>query len=183
LIQFVRSGDTIFHFDRACKAIVAHSTSTGRARRCTLAWSKPARFAHLNPAVAEPMPSWSVDLEPASALDDVLTIAQIARLQSELFPDLRDLEDAVGAPIYYPFEMGSEAGTHLLAGQVFKIPALFVAACPALARAAGPVSGVGRAASTHPSRCLPVPCRSPRARGSRSDACGQAPRRGGSALS
>ena len=65
-----------------------------------------------------------------------ITAEEIARVQWDLFPALRALEDRVGDPIYYPFAMGSPHETHMLPGRFFKLPALFVESFPALSAAA-----------------------------------------------
>jgi hypothetical protein len=53
---------------------------------------------------------------------------------------LRALEDEVGDPLYYPFEMGNREATRPLPGYVFKLPAVFVRAFPELASAAARVA-------------------------------------------
>jgi hypothetical protein len=80
------------------------------------------------------MPSWAIRLERSAPLDRVVHCDEIARIQWDLFPALRALEDKVGEPIYYPFAMDSASDTRLLAGYVFKLPVLFVECFPALAR-------------------------------------------------
>jgi hypothetical protein len=80
--------------------------------------------------------SWVIELERATALDNNVPFDQIARIQSEQFPALRAFEDEVGGPLDYPFAIGDPSETRLLAGHVFKLPALFVEWFPPLARVA-----------------------------------------------
>ena len=53
-------------------------------------------------------------------------LTEVARVQWELFPALRALEDRSGGPLYYPFELGMKEITRPLSGYVFKLPAVFV---------------------------------------------------------
>src|SRR5690348_9115846 len=133
LIRHVRSGDVVFLFDAERDAIVAWTFARGSVRKRRMVWATPGRGANPQPPWLEAGPSWAVRLEPPRALDGVVSLGLIARLQSELFPALRRLEDVVGEPLHYPFAMGSLHETHLLPGSVFKLPAVFVEACPALA--------------------------------------------------
>ena len=137
LIRYVRDGDAVFHFDMTRQAIVAWSAARGRVLKRPLAWSRTGCAWDAGKTWTESLPSWTVDLEPAVTIADVVSLDHIARLQYELFPALRTLEDTVGESLHYPFSLGSPVETHLLAGRVFKLPALFVAACSPLARAAG----------------------------------------------
>ena len=136
LITHVRPGDTLFHFDPAACAITACSTVAGRARRRRLAWPHGGRCAcppdRALPAVA----SWAVGLTSTRLLEVPVPAARVAETQWELFPALHALEDSVGGALHYPFSMSGPSETHVLAGWVFKLPALFVMAIPALARAA-----------------------------------------------
>jgi hypothetical protein len=91
-------------------------------------------------AFSESVPSWVVDLHPFTPLEAAVALPDIARVQWSLFPELRALEDRVGEPLYYPFEMGSRDATRPLSGYVFKLPAVFIQAFPELERATGRVA-------------------------------------------
>jgi hypothetical protein len=134
LIRHVADGDVVFHFDAVRQAIVARSVVRGRVLRRRLAWSRSARHRDPGQAWTESLQSWAVGLQESVPLADPVSMAHIARLQYDLFPALRTLEDTVGASLHYPFSLGSPVDTHVLAGHVFKLPALFVDACPMLAR-------------------------------------------------
>ena len=136
LITHVMDGDVVFHYDETRQAIVAWSTSRGRARRKRMAWSRRTPGPRAERAASHLLPSWVIDLEPSTPLDGAVAADQIARTQWDRFPALRAFEDRVGEPLYYPFTMGSPTGTRLLPGHVFKLPALFVEWFPALARVA-----------------------------------------------
>lgn len=147
LIRHVADGDLVFLFDEEREAIVAWSLARGGVSKRRLAGSRPGHRPDPEPARRARQPCWTIRLEPPRALEEVVSLEHIARLQSELFPALRGLEDRVGDPLHYPFALGRSDATHLLAGRVFKLPALFVAACPALARAAGALGPAGRRAA------------------------------------
>jgi hypothetical protein len=136
LIACVKDGDVVFQYDETRQAIVAWSTSRGRARKKGLFWSRQADGQDPEQSAPRLLPSWEIGLEKPSLLDDVVPLEQIARIQWDLFSALRAFEDKVGQPLYYPFAMGSPSETHLLAGYVFKLPMLFVVCFPALARVA-----------------------------------------------
>jgi hypothetical protein len=136
LITHVKDGDAVFHYDEAQRAIVAWSTSRGRARKRRLDWSMSEQGQDPEDAPPRLLPSWTIGLEGSTLLDSVVPLDEIARIQWDLFPALRAFEDKVGEPLYYPFAMGSPSDTHLLPGYVFKLPALFVEQFPALARVA-----------------------------------------------
>jgi hypothetical protein len=134
-ITHVKDGDVVFHYDEARQAIVARSIARGRARKRRLDWSGRERGQDPEGAPPRMLPSWTIGLEGSTPLDNVVPLDEIARIQWDLFPALREFEDEVGEPIYYPFAMGSPSDTHLLPGFVFKLPALFVERVPALVRA------------------------------------------------
>ncbi len=136
LLRHVGDGDVVFHYDVARAGIVAWSASQGRVRKQSLAWQRNGA----EPSASRTVPSWTIGLKRATPLEPIVTLARIARIQSDLFPALQSFEDGVGAPLDYPFAMGSAETTHVLAGRVFKLPALFVAACPELTAAAERVS-------------------------------------------
>jgi hypothetical protein len=150
-ITHVKDGDAVFHYDEARRAIVAWSTSRGRARKRRLDWSRGGQGQHPEDAPPGLLPSWTIGLEGSTPLDNVVPLDEIARIQWDLFPALRAFEDKVGEPLYYPFAMGSPTDTHLLPGYVFKLPALFVEQFPALARVAEQVrwSVVARTRAAH----------------------------------
>jgi hypothetical protein len=133
LVAHVRDGDAVLHYDEERQAIVAWSIAKGRVRKRNLYWSDGARGP--NPDCAEPYlrPSWAIGLAGSTMLEQPVPIEHIARVQWDLFPALRALEDEVGEPLYYPFSMGSRAESKLVSGGVFKLPALFVESFDGLA--------------------------------------------------
>lgn len=132
LIKHVRGGDVIFHYDAAQGGIVAASVCHGRVENRWLSWSTVAG----NNVEEGRMRSWSIGLDPPTLLDAVVPLSEIARIQWSLYPALRALEDEVGDPLYYPFEMGSQRDTRPLPGYVLKLPAILVHGIPGLASAA-----------------------------------------------
>jgi len=135
LITHVKSGDVVFHYDPSQQAITSCSLAKGRVVKEHLSWSLPAGSEGegvTNHRVA----SWRIDLERSTELAAAVPLDEIAKIQSSLFPSLRALEEEVGDPLYYPFEMGSAQATHLLSGYVFKLPEVFVNGFPELESAA-----------------------------------------------
>jgi len=135
LITHVKSGDVVFHYDASQGGITACSVAKGAVGKKELDWPLPGRFES-NGVTSQRLPSWGIRLERSTELAAAVPLEEIARTQSCLFPSLRALEEEVGDPLYYPFEMGSPHATHPLSGFVFKLPGVFVFGFPELARAA-----------------------------------------------
>jgi len=133
LITYVRGGDVIFHYDATQNGIVAASVSHGRVSKRQLFWPMPAGSEGEE---VRKLRSWRIGLRQSTVLDAVVSPGEIARIQWNLFPALRSLEDEVGDPLYYPFEMGDRQDTRPLPGYVLKLPAILVHAIPGLASAA-----------------------------------------------
>jgi hypothetical protein len=130
LVAYLPPRDVIFHFDRSAHAITSWSRAKSPPQRRELGWS----FG--GDREASRRATWEVKLRDRRMLDAPITVEEIARVQWDLFPALRALEDRVGDPIYYPFALGSPDETHMLPGRFFKLPALFVESFPALSAAA-----------------------------------------------
>ncbi len=133
LITCVRNGDVVFHYDAAQSGIVAASLAHGRVGKRQLFWRMPTGSEDES---IRKLRSWRIGLRQSAVLDAVVSLGEIARTQWSLFPALRALEDEVGDPLYYPFEMGNQEDTRPLPGYVLKLPALLVDGIPGLARAA-----------------------------------------------
>lgn len=137
LITHVKDGDVVFHYDASQQAIAAWSVSQGRVEKRDLSWAPSgAQEAGGDRTVS----SWSIGLRHSTRLDEPVSLYDIARVQWDLFPSLRALEDEAGTSLHYPFEMGDRRSTRPIAGYVFKLPAVFVQSFPELARVAGNVS-------------------------------------------
>ena len=135
LIKHVEDGDVVFHYEAGEQAIVAWSTAQGHVERKELSWPLPEGCAGED-VTHQIQPSWAIRLRQPTRLEAVVSLSEIARSQWELFPSLRALEDEVGDPLYYPFDMGNREVTRLLSGYLFKLPAILVQGVPALASAA-----------------------------------------------
>src|SRR4029079_10597004 len=131
LIKHVRGGDVVVHYDAVKAGIVAASVCHGRVENRQLSW--PAAGSNVQESSVR---SWSIGLRSSTSLDEVVPLSQIARTQWSLYPALRALEDEVGDPLYYPFEMGNQLATRPLSGYVLKLPAILVDGIPGLATAA-----------------------------------------------
>ena len=135
LITHIESGDVVFHYDPSQRGITACSVAKGGVRKRELDWPPPGRFER-NGVTSHRLPSWGISLERSTELGANVPLDEIARIQSSLFPSLLALEEEVGDPLYYPFELGSPQATHPLSGYVFKLPEVFVKGFPELASAA-----------------------------------------------
>ncbi len=141
LITYVKGGDVVFHYDSSQEAIIAWSVAHGRVEKQRLPWPSPSASTGAG-STHELLPSWGIPLQRSTTLDVALPLQEIARTQWSFFPSLRALEDEVGYPLYYPFEMGNREATRPLPGYVFKLPAVFVQGFSELANAARRVDRV-----------------------------------------
>ena len=134
LITHVKDGDVVFHFDALQESIVAWSIPYGRVEKMQLSW--PLAASHAEGATSRRLLSWAIGLRQFTPLGAAVPLREIAQIQWSLFPSLRALEDEVGGPLYYPFEMGIREATRPLSGYVFKLPSVLVHGSPELASAA-----------------------------------------------
>ncbi len=131
LITCVRGGDVIFHYDAAQSGIAGASLAHGRVGKGRLGW--PVSSGSDGEEEIRKVRSWRIGLRHSTLLESVVPLREIAQIQWSLFPALRSLEDEVGDPLYYPFEMGNREDTRPLAGYVLKLPAMLVREVPGLA--------------------------------------------------
>jgi len=135
LITHVKDGDVVFHYDALQESIVAWSIPYGRVEKMQLSW--PLAESHAaEGATSQRLLSWAIGLRQFTPLGAAVPLREIAQIQWSLFPSLRALEDEVGGPLYYPFEMGIREATRPLSGYVFKLPSVLVHGSPELASAA-----------------------------------------------
>jgi len=137
LITHVKEGDVVFHYDASQQAISACAVSQGRMDKRHLSWAPTGSTEYGDHWVR---PSWSIGLRHCTPLDEPVSLYEIARVQWDLFPRLRALEDEAGFELHYPFEMGDRRKTRPISGYVFKLPAVFVQSFPELSRAASSVA-------------------------------------------
>ena len=123
LPAYVPRRDVVFQYDVESQAIAAWSRAKGPATRQDAARPRSGRHEgddHSRRA------SWLLKLHGWRLLHTPVMAEEIARVQYDLFPELRSLEEEVGDPLYYPFAMGNPAKTHPVPGRFFKLPAVFV---------------------------------------------------------
>ena len=135
LITHVKGGDIVFHYDASLRAIVAASIAHGRVEKRERSWPAHDGVEGSGPP-GRKLPSWSIRLRQSTELDTPVSLSEIARVQWDLYPALRALEDTVGDPLHYAFEMGDMETTRPLFGYVLKLPAILVQGIPGLASAA-----------------------------------------------
>jgi len=137
LITHVKDGDIVFRYDASEQAIVACAVSQGPIDKRHVSWAPIGTREGGDHWVR---PSWSIGLRHCKRLDETVSMHEIARVQWDLFPQLRAIEDAAGLELHYPFEMGDRRKTRPIPGHVFKLPAVFVQSFPELSRAAGSIT-------------------------------------------
>ncbi|NOT32860.1 MAG: hypothetical protein HOP12_01685 [Candidatus Eisenbacteria bacterium] len=147
LIRRVRRGDVVFHYDEVRQGIVAWSQPRGRLERRMLDWTIDPSESGGRRDEVRAQPSWTMPLGHVTPIEPMVPLDQVARAQWGLFPALRALEDAVGAPLEYPFAICSPVETLVLAGHVFKLPAILIERIPGLAGVADQMEWFSPAAS------------------------------------
>lgn len=136
LVSHVKRGDMVFHYHAGAQAIVALSMADGRPNRTEVVLPEPVTGNGGVPGTLRRRPGWTVELDRFAYLPKPVTLDEIGRTQWNLFSSLRALEDQVGDPLYYPFELAVNRVARPLNGYLFKLPELFVEAFPQLAAAA-----------------------------------------------
>lgn len=114
--------DVVFQYDSEAGAIAAWSRARGTSRQ-EPGWSWSSGVQKNGSSLRG---SWLIKTHGWRPLHTPVAIDEIARVQWNLFPALRALEDRVGDPLYYPFALGSPQQTRPMPGKVFKLPSMFV---------------------------------------------------------
>jgi hypothetical protein len=123
LPAYLAARDVVFHYDPEAQAIMSWSRAKGPGLRKEPGWSIAGTLDRSHHTRRS---HWTVKLRGRKPLDAAVPVDEIARVQWDLFPALRVLEEKHGDPLYYPFAMGRPDETHTLPGSLFKLPSLFV---------------------------------------------------------
>jgi hypothetical protein len=125
LLKCVHHGDVVFHYNRTKQAIVARSIATGQLWIDKITWA--ARGAYAREARIQPhtRPGWYVGLENFELLKTPLELSLIRTFQKETSNLMSELAIEVGAPLYFPFEMGDIRPMRPMQGYLFKLPFFF----------------------------------------------------------
>lgn len=132
LLNHVRPGDIIFHYDRPEQAIVALSLATGEVWEDDIVWAArgtSARTAGIRP---HPRRGWYMGLERFSTLEQAVGLEQIRNAQLPIIEMRNRLAALVGGPLYFPFELGQRRPPRPMQGYLFKLPHFFVELFPNL---------------------------------------------------
>jgi hypothetical protein len=134
LLQEVKPGDLIFHYDKNSQAIIARSVATGKTWTDVITWAARgiyARAAGIEPHLRDGL---YLGLESFSPLEDPVTLDQIRKSATLIDERLSQIQKRPAAPLYYPFETGNKRQTRPMQGYLFKLPAFFLELFPELAR-------------------------------------------------
>jgi hypothetical protein len=130
LLNYVRPGDIIFHYERPAQAIVALSVAIGDVWEDDIVWAArgtSARTAGIRP---HPRRGWYLGLERFSTLEQAIELEQIRNEQSTIIEMRDELAALVGEPLYFPFELGQRRPLRPMQGYLFKLPHFFVELFP-----------------------------------------------------
>jgi hypothetical protein len=126
ILREVNSGDIVFHYEKNLQAITARSIATGQTWSDVITWA--ARGTYARDAGIEPhaRDGLYLGLEQHSRLQTPVTLDQIREQAVSINARLRELEDVVSPPLYYPFERGTKRETRPIQGYLFKLPGFFL---------------------------------------------------------
>ena len=126
LLKYIHESDVVFHYDRNQQAIVARSIATGKFWTDSIIWAARGALAREAGIRPHTRPGWYVGLEEHQRLENPLGLETIRIFQRELFTLKSQLAAEVGAPTYFPFEMGNNRPMRPMQGYLFKLPLFFV---------------------------------------------------------
>jgi hypothetical protein len=147
LLKEVREGDVIFHYDGIAQAIVARSRAVGTYWEDELLWAARGTSARAANIVPHPRLGWYLGLEHFQRLPEVVSLDAI-RMSTAAVQSMKNaLDQEVGEPLYFPFELGSRRPLRPMQGYLFKLPRAFVEffglAVPALEILPKPLARLG----------------------------------------
>jgi hypothetical protein len=134
LLHEVDAGDVVFHYDKNVKGIIARSLATGKPWSDAITWAARGTYARAAGIQPHARAGLYLGLEQYSPLEAPITLEQLRAKSTEIRKRLRELEQAVSRPLYYPFELSEKRETRPLQGYLFKLPAFFVGLFPELSR-------------------------------------------------
>ena len=119
---------------RTCKRSPLEAQRRGQTWSDVITWA--ARGTYARDAGIEPhaRDGLYLGLEQHSRLKTPVTLDQIREQAVSINTRLRELEDVVSPPLYYPFERGTKRETRPLQGYLFKLPGFFLELFQDLAR-------------------------------------------------
>jgi predicted RNA-binding protein with PUA-like domain len=126
LIREVAAGDTVFHYDKNAQAITAKTVATGKPWSDVITWAARGTYARHAGIQPHARAGFYLGLEQYSTLENPVTLAQLRAKSNKIRKGLRELEEAVSPPLYYPFEISEKRESRPLQGYLFKLPAFFV---------------------------------------------------------
>lgn len=126
LLKEVRSGDTIFHYDGVAQCITASSVAVGTTWEDDILWAargSSARSAGIEPHLRK---GWYYGLEQFQRLPNPVTLEAVRAQATSVKQRVLALETTVGAPLYFPFELGNKRPLRPMQGYLFKLPCFFL---------------------------------------------------------
>lgn len=136
LINEVRPGDVVLHYDQNAEAVVGCSRAVGTVWAADIRWAARGTYARAKGIAPHTRPGWYLGLEAFTTLARPATRAALESRRGELAA-LKDALEAVhGAPVYFPF-MLYKGGRPLSPQQAYltKCPVELLQLVPELTRA------------------------------------------------
>ena len=99
LLEEIRDGDVVYHYDGIAQAIVARSVASGIAWEDELVWAARGLSARAASILPHPRPGWYFGLERFEKLPVAITLADIRKRVDGLRSLKASLEEEVGGPL------------------------------------------------------------------------------------
>lgn len=103
LINQVKDGDVVLHYDQKSDAIVGYSFATGQVWEEPLVWVARGTSARKDGSRARVRDGWYLGLEGYTELLRPVTHGQLVDAKAELLRVRTDVESERGKPSYFPF--------------------------------------------------------------------------------
>lgn len=121
LFQATTVGDTVFHYDKNAKAIVARSRVSGEFFEKNIVWGARGSYARKKSTIPHKRPGYRVPLEDYQELASPVSIEQVELKKFKLKRLLESLKTKYGS-IYFPWDLPDKRPARPLQGYAFKLP-------------------------------------------------------------
>lgn len=136
LIKEVREGDVVFHYRKGAHAISSASTATGTVWEDPVIWAARGTTARSAGVVPYRRAGWRLGLENFTELAPV-TLDDVRAQRPGVLRVREAIEEAFGAPTYFPFELSDRRPLRPTHCYLAKLPKGLLSLFPALLEASG----------------------------------------------
>ena len=135
LVNEVRDGEIVFHYDGNEKAIVGHSRVRGRPFEDEVVWAARGPSARKAGVTPYTRPGWRAELVDFKPVVSHITLAQLREREGEIQAIRAHLKQEYDGTLYLPFELSRKRPLRPLPAYMTKLPAAVVELFPKLKEA------------------------------------------------